>query len=141
MTACLQGPRGQPEQLGSESPRLSVERLLRHSVVQLCKGRRGALCPEEDLTHSTDIGYGGVEAAGLPLAPDGLLYAQCCAWRRRGCGPCLGSFLTLLVALDCQRNVCGDRLCPVQGGSKIQHFRTDFNINNSFSRPTSGQCC
>ena len=51
MTACLQGPRGQPEQLGSESPRLSVERLLTHSMVQLCKGRRGH-CARRRTSHT-----------------------------------------------------------------------------------------
>lgn len=38
MTACLQGPGGQPEQLGSESPCLSMERFLMHSVVKAMLG-------------------------------------------------------------------------------------------------------
>lgn len=36
--------------------------------------------------------------------------------------------------------MCGDKLCPVQEAAKYSALGNDFNVNNSFSRPASGQC-
>lgn len=44
-------------------------------------------------------------------------------------GPVLVAFSPCQSPWSCsssKRDVCGDKLCPVQGGSKIQRFRTDF---------------
>lgn len=99
MTACLQGPGGQPEQLGRKVPASLWRGFFTHSSKSYARVGIGHCIPRKISYISLISASVGLEAAGLPLAPTATTSRSPMLCLEEEDGACLGSFLTLPVAL------------------------------------------